>query len=148
MSFLGFDHVDARVPSLRDAEPFYSALLPALGLTIKSFVRIEFHGDDDEWIAVDATDAYNALEFHEPDPAPGYPPRFMGVIEQTDMQASPTRIAFALPPDPDLDAWAARLRAWGARKVELSADPIDYPAIFFEDPFGSKFELCARRPRT
>jgi hypothetical protein len=127
-------------------EAFYSEFLPAIGLAEKTYVRIAYAAEDDEWISAGPDEPYNALEFFEP-AHPGVPVRFLGVIEDAAMTPGPTRIAFALGRDPDFEAWAARLRAWGARNVAFSAEMDEYPALFFEDPCGTKLEICARRPR-
>jgi hypothetical protein len=44
-------------------------------------------------------------------------------------------------------AWEPRLRELGAREIEFSEDMDTYPALFFEDPGGTKLELCARNRR-
>jgi catechol-2,3-dioxygenase len=38
------------------------------------------------------------------------------------------------------------VRAAGGRIVEWSSDD-GYPALYFEDPVGTRLEICARRPR-
>jgi catechol-2,3-dioxygenase len=62
------------------------------------------------------------------------------------MDATATRLAFALDSEADLAAVEALVRAAGGRVVEFSSDA-GYPALFFEDPLGTRLEICARRPR-
>jgi hypothetical protein len=38
------------------------------------------------------------------------------------------------------------VRNAGGRVIEWSIEPT-YPALFFEDPAGTRLEICARRPR-
>jgi catechol 2,3-dioxygenase-like lactoylglutathione lyase family enzyme len=139
--FLGFDHVDARVTSLRDAEPFYDGLLPELGLTRKNHAYVDAHG---EWGDVPDGAAHNVVEYYE-SKKPGAAARFIGIIEDRHMTPVLTRIAFRIASEAELGTWQERLASMGARNIEPSASP-DYPALFFEDPCGTKLELCARRP--
>lgn len=141
--FHGFDHVDARVRSLPGVEPFYDRLMPALGLPRKTYAHVDTAGD---WDEPDAERPYNTVEYHE-EPDPSRPGRFIGFIEDRAMAPARTRIAFALGSRAELEAWEPRLREFGACGVERSADMDAYPAIFFEDPGGTKLELCARNPR-
>jgi hypothetical protein len=140
-AFLGFDHIDARVTSIRKAEPFYDMLLPELGLTGKRHAFVDERG---EWGDVPADGAYNVAEYYEP-AQPGRAARFFGVIEDPAMTPVATRIAFRVGSEQELEPWRRRLTEIGAGNVEPSASP-EYPAIFFEDPCGTKLELCARRP--
>lgn len=139
--FLGFDHIDARVISLHDAEPFYDRLLPELGLTRKNYGYIDARG---EWGDIPDGVAHNVVEYCEPKKA-GAAARFIGIIEDRHMTPVLTRIAFRIASEGELGAWHERLVAIGAVNVEPSASP-DYPALFFEDPCGTRLELCARRP--
>jgi catechol 2,3-dioxygenase-like lactoylglutathione lyase family enzyme len=139
--FLGFDHIDARVASLRDAEPFYDRLLGELGLTRKTHSYVDEHG---EWVDVPAGAEPNVAEYYEP-AKPGAAPCFIGIIEDPTMTPVLTRIAFRVPSEDELALWRDRLASMGARNVEVSPDP-NYPAVFFEDPCGTKLELCARNP--
>jgi hypothetical protein len=75
--FLGFDHIDVRVRSLAAVERFYDELMPALGLSIKSFSFVDGAG---EWHAASARVAYNTVEYWEPG-RPGDRGRFIGFIE-------------------------------------------------------------------
>jgi catechol 2,3-dioxygenase-like lactoylglutathione lyase family enzyme len=141
VELLGLDHADVRVPSLAAVERFYDALLPALGLSRKGEAHV---GRDGEWTGVDAEHPRNAIEYHTPVVASsrGW---FVGFIEAEGMTPSGTRIAFALEREADLPAVEPLVRAAGARIVEWSTDP-GYPALFFEDPVGTRLEICARRP--
>ncbi len=138
--FAGFDHVDVRVRSLAAVEPFYDALMPLLGLPRKSYARVE----GDEWTALERGGTHNAVEYFEL-PAAGRTARFIGFIEDSRHQASATRIAFGSAAPFDAAAWLERLQRLCARAVEPSADLESYPAVFFEDPAGTKLEICARR---
>jgi len=139
MAFLGFDHVDARVRSVKSVEGFYDRLMPALGMTEKTYSLIDAEGN---WVKADAT-RYNIIEYYEPEQA-GRVACFMGFIEDTQMQPVGTRIAFRVAPG-ELDEWMKRLQEFGARNIELSENPQEYPAIFFEDPAGTKLELLGRK---
>jgi catechol 2,3-dioxygenase-like lactoylglutathione lyase family enzyme len=138
--FAGFDHIDVRVRSLSAVEPFYDKLMPLLGLPRKSFASVA----GDEWTDLDGPGAHNAVEYFEPLVA-GASAHFIGFIEDPAHRPSPTRIAFRAGAPFDAVTWAERLRALGACAVEPSGDPA-YPAVFFEDPAGTKLEICARHP--
>jgi catechol 2,3-dioxygenase-like lactoylglutathione lyase family enzyme len=142
MKILGFDHADVRVTSLAAVEAFYDALLPALGLTRKSESHV---GSDGEWYDVDETHPRNTIEYHTPI-EPGAMGWFVGFIEDPAMTPTKTRIAFALDTEQDLAAVEPLVRDAGGMVVEWSIDP-GYPALFFEDPAGTRLEICARRPR-
>jgi catechol 2,3-dioxygenase-like lactoylglutathione lyase family enzyme len=58
-----------------------------------------------------------------------------------------TRIAFRVGSAAEVEAWAADLPAHGALNVERSEDMAGYPAVFFEDPAGTKLEICALIPK-
>jgi len=139
--FLGFDHIDARVPSLIAVEPFYDALLPLLGLTSKKQAHVDAAGD---WHEPGPGKSANASEYYET-PEPGKAAFFIGIIEDATMTVTRTRIAFRVTSD--LPGWEQRLRDLGARNIERSADLEAYPAIFFEDPLGTRLEVSARKPR-
>ena len=138
--FLGVDHIDARVPSLAAVEGFYDRLMPELGLTKKKHSHVDAAGD---WYDVDHAHAANAAEYYEEGVSEGNP-RFIGIVEDTSMTVVRTRFAFRVASRGELDKWEARLRELGARNVEPSADMDAYPAIFFEDPLGTRLEVCAR----
>jgi len=139
--FLGFDHIDMRVPSLAAVERFYDALMPRLGLTRKTYANVAFGGA--AW--ADATEeSYNAVEYAEEGVA-GRPIHFFGVIEETGAPPARGRVAFAVPAD-SLAGWETTLREIGAREIERNG-PGEYAALFFTDPAGTRLELCARAPR-
>lgn len=137
MKFLGFDHIDTRVRSLRAVEGFYDELMPRLGLTRKRFAHVDAGGD---WHDVSEERPYNTVEYAEE--STGGPARFIGFIEDPKMQPVATRIAFRAERG-SLPEWESILRSIGARHVELSADLEAYPAIFFEDACGTRLELHA-----
>jgi len=137
--FLGFDHLDVRVSSLALVEAFYDRLMPLLGLPRK---RTAFVDEAGEWSDADSKSGYNAVEYYSgqmPDSASF----FIGFIERLDHVAALTRIAFRVE---DVSPWQKRLEEIGARNVEPSGEMTAYPAIFFEDPAGTRLELVARRP--
>ncbi len=136
VEFLGFDHVDCRVRSLAAVESFYDDLMPALGLTEKRYAYIDPEG---EWHR--EFDSYNAVEYYEPE-HPTKPRRFFGVIENPLHRTNDTRIAFRVSYH-RLPALVALLARVEAQNVEPSGDE-SYPAIFFEDPSGTKLELIGR----
>ncbi|MGP6156392.1 MAG: VOC family protein [Vulcanimicrobiaceae bacterium] len=142
MKLLGLDHADIRVPSLVAVERFYDALLPVLGLSRKTEAHVALDG---EWYDVDADHPRNAIEYHTPI-EPGERGWFVGFIEVAGMVPTPTRIAFALDDEANLPAIEPLVRGAGSRIVEWTDDS-DYPALFFEDPAGTRLEICARRPR-
>ncbi len=142
--FLGFDHIDTRVASVRDVEPFYDELMPRLGLPHKRRAFVE----NDEWRDFAAGERYNVVEYYEPHAA-GREPFFIGFIEDGPVTPSRTRIAFRIASIDALQDWYAMLPSLGARNIELSSDIEAYPAIFFDDPAGTKLELHAcRRPQS
>jgi catechol 2,3-dioxygenase-like lactoylglutathione lyase family enzyme len=139
--FQGFDHVDCRVSSLALVEAFYDALMPELGLPRKRYCYVDLNGD---WHDVSAGDRYNTIEFCERS-RPGRANFFMGFIEQTGHDQGTTRIAFRVE-RARLIELEALLPKIGARNIERSEDMAQYPAIFFEDPSGTKLEIVAREP--
>lgn len=139
--FLGFDHVDTRVRSLRAVEVFYDRLMPELGLPQKRYFHVDERG---EWHDATGERPYNTVEFHEV-PVPGKIDFFMGFIEDGKMAPTFTRIAFRIGSSTELDRWRKFLASIGAANIEDSASE-GYPAIFFEDPAGTKLEICARHP--
>ena len=140
--FLGFDHIDMRVASVAAAEPFYDQLMPLLGLSRKHHAYVDAQG---EWTDVKTDGSYNAVEYYEEKQAhrAAY---FIGFIEDAAMQPSLTRIAFRVEAPLALEQWMTRLEQMGARNIQPSESMEEYPAIFFEDPAGTKLELAARRP--
>ncbi len=127
--------------SLAAVESFYDALMPELGLPQKRFSYVDVQGD---WHEISSDHGYNTVEYFE-QPQPGRTPFFFGLIERADHQPGLTRIAFRVEYDRML-ALEGKLEPMGARNVERSEDPDAYPAVFFEDPGGTKLELVSRRP--
>ena len=127
--------------SLAAVESFYDALMPELGLPQKRFSYVD---DAGEWHEISSENRHNTVEYFERT-QPGRTPFFFGLIERPDHQPGLTRIAFRVEHDRMLEL-EGRLAAMGARNVERSEDLEAYPAVFFEDPQGTKLELVARRP--
>jgi len=140
-AFLGFDHIDVRVRSLKAVEAFYDELMPALGLPEKRFAHVDEHGD---WDDPSDDKPYNAVEYYEPK-ASGKTGFFIGFIEDSTMTPPLTRIAFRVAASAELQRWHDLLGPMRAYNIEWSASEL-YPAIFFEDAVGTKLELVARRP--
>jgi catechol 2,3-dioxygenase-like lactoylglutathione lyase family enzyme len=140
VKLLSLHHADIRVPSIAAVEPFYDALLPALGLSRKTESHV---GPDGEWYDVGERRARNAIEYNTP-VVPGAPGWFVGFIEDAPMLPTATRFAFALDREADLPAVEALVRAAGGRVIEWSIEA-HYPALFFEDPVGTRLEICFRR---
>lgn len=139
-AFHGFDHIDVRVASLPAVESFYDLLLAELGLPRKRRSHVDEGG---EWREASDERPYNVAEYYER-PNPGVVARFIGIIEDKEMRPTKTRIAFRLGSRSDLDRMHGRLHELGAKRIELSEDMENYPAVFFEDPAGTNLELCAR----
>lgn len=136
VEFLGFDHIDCRVRSLAAVESFYDDFMPALGLTEKRYAYVDPEG---EWHTEFET--YNAVEYYEAE-HPTKPRRFFGLIENPLHRNNDTRIAFRVPRE-HFAKLIALLNRFGAESVEPS-DGYSYPAVFFEDPAGTKLELAGR----
>jgi len=92
VKLLSLDHADVRVASIAAVEPFYDAVLIPLGLSRKQRAHV---AEDGEWHDVDVAHAPNAVEYHTP-VVPGEPGWFIGFIEDESMDATATRLAFAL----------------------------------------------------
>lgn len=138
---VGIDHADIRVASIAAVESFYDALLPALGLSRKGEAHV---GRDGEWYEVDASRPRNAISYHVP--ASVEPHWFVGFIEDVHTQANRTRVAFTLDDRDKLGTVERLVRAAGGRVIEYAIEPDD-PALFFEDPIGTRLEVIARRVR-
>ena len=136
-TFFGYDHVDARVRSLAAVEPFYDALMPEIGLPDKRNSYVDSSG---EWH--EEFDTYNAISYHE-EPHPTKPTRFFDLVESPLHRNNETRIAFRVERN-RLSELAALLERAGAENLDTSDMNSDYPAIFFEDPLGTKLELIGR----
>ena len=141
--FLGFDHIDTRVRSLKAVESFYDRLMPELGLPVKQYAHVDAQG---EWEDASDQKPHNAVEYHEPK-AVGKVGFFIGFIEDAKMAPTLTRIAFRASAPQELERWHALLSSIGAMNIEWSASD-QYPAIFFEDGAGTKLEIVARHPST
>lgn len=118
-----FDHVDLRVRDLEQAAPFYRALLPLLGFTVK----LDIPG----W-----------LQFEAPGHDAG---EFFGVTGDPSHVPNRNRIAFWAGSKERVDALARELPALGAANLEGPGleGPIHY-AVFFDDPSGNALEICFR----
>ncbi len=114
--------------------------MPELGLTRKRHAYVDAAG---EWRTPTAGEQYNTVEYYEQNGASGAP-HFIGFIEDTSMTPTKTRIAFRVASPKQLEPLAVFLTEIGAKNVELSSDMENYPAVFFEDPAGTRLELCAR----
>ena len=139
--FLGFDHVDTRVRSVRAVEEFYDRLMAELGLPEKRLAHVDERG---EWHDPSDAKPYNTVEYYER-AKPGKVSCFIGFIEDAQMVPTSTRIAFRVSSSA-LDHWHSLLASIGAANIEWSASA-EYPALFFEDPAGTKLELVARRSK-
>jgi catechol 2,3-dioxygenase-like lactoylglutathione lyase family enzyme len=137
--FLGFDHLDVRVSSLPLVEEFYDRLMPLLGFTRKRTAFVDASG---EWFDAASDGTYNAAEYYTPR-RPGAISSFIAFIERADHAPPLTRIALRVE---DASEWLPALREIGARNIELSEEMTVYPAVFFEDPAGTKLELVSRSP--
>jgi catechol 2,3-dioxygenase-like lactoylglutathione lyase family enzyme len=116
----GFGHIDLRVADADAALPFYEALMPELGYTLR------FHGA--EWKVWARTDA--AL------PATQY----VGFTETAGHVANENRIAFWVESRDEVDRIAALVVA---TPREMPYGP-GYYAIFFADPSGNLLEVYHR----
>lgn len=118
-----FDHVDLRVPDLKKAAPFYERLLPALGFAR----RVNVEG----WLQFEA--------------GPGAISEFFGVTESARHIPNENRIAFWAESNERVDQLAEIARNAGAQNLEgpMPYEP-GYYAVFFEDPWGNRLEICHR----
>lgn len=118
-----FDHIDLRVPDLKQAERFYGPLLPALGFTR----TVDIEG----WLQFEAAD--------------GEITEFFGVTESLHHLPNENRIAFWAGSNEHVDALAEVANQAGARNMEgPMLYEAGYYAVFFEDPWGNRFEVCYR----
>jgi len=85
---------------------------------------------------------YNAIEYFEPQ-HPTKPRRFFGLIENPLHRNNDTRIAFRVEYK-RMNELIALLGKIGAINLEPSDEMETYPAVFFEDPAGTKLELIGR----
>jgi catechol 2,3-dioxygenase-like lactoylglutathione lyase family enzyme len=138
--FLGFDHVDTRVRSLTAVEAFYDKLMPEIGLPEKDCHIVDVAGD---WRRAGPGENYNTIEYHEK-PSDQRPAHFIGFVEDPAMKPISTRVAFRIASVDELDHWISLLGRIGACNIEPSSSYEDWPAVFFEDPAGTKLEIVAR----
>jgi predicted enzyme related to lactoylglutathione lyase len=118
-----FDHIDLRVPRLSEATDFYETLLPAVGFSR----RVAVEG----WLQFEA----------EGEGVTG----FFGVTESPHFTPNENRIAFWAESSAAVDALARVVAQAGARQIEgPMVYEAGYYAVFFEDPFGNRFEICHR----
>ena len=123
MKLRPFDHIDLRVPRLSDAREFYERLLPAVGFTR----RVAVPG----WLQFEA-EGEGVTEF-------------FGVTESPHFIPNENRIAFRAETAAAVDALARVIAEAGARHIEgPMVYEATYYAVFFEDPFGNRFEICHR----
>jgi catechol 2,3-dioxygenase-like lactoylglutathione lyase family enzyme len=118
-----FDHIDLRVPRLSEATAFYEKLLPALGFTR----RVAVTG----WLQFEA-EGEGVTEF-------------FGVTESSHFVPNENRIAFRAESTAAVESVVRTITEAGARNIEgpMVYEPAYY-AVFFEDPFGNRFEVCHR----
>ena len=118
-----FDHIDLRVPRLEDARAFYSTLLPALGFTRAASIE--------GWLTFEA----GGPEITE----------FFGITECDSHAPNQNRVAFWAESAAEVDRLVEIIRGAGAINIE---GPMDYErgyyALFFEDPWGNRLEICHR----
>ena len=123
MKLRPFDHIDLRVPRLSEARDFYERLLPAVGFTR----RVAVPG----WLQFEA-EGEGVTEF-------------FGVTESPHSIPNENRIAFRAASAAEVDAMARVIAQAGARNIEgPMVYEAAYYAVFFEDPFGNRFEICHR----
>jgi predicted lactoylglutathione lyase len=130
MRFAGYDHIDARVTNIEKVRAFYERLMPTLGLTIV----VGEPGD-------------SAMEWYEPSRTDRGQRCFFGIHENAHHRHTDTRIAFSADSREAVDRITEIAVAAGARNVEPAADAYEhepYYASFFEDPDGTKLEICYR----
>jgi len=118
-----YDHIDLRVPDLKKAAPFYERLLPALGFTRKV--------DAEAWLQFEAGD--------------GDITEFFGLTESAHHVPNENRIAFWAESNERVDQLAEVAKKAGAQNMEgpMLYEP-GYYAVFFEDPWGNRLEICHR----
>ncbi|HZT84128.1 MAG TPA: VOC family protein [Gaiellaceae bacterium] len=123
-----FGHMDVRVADLAAAQPFYEALLPALGFTER------YHGES--WKVWATSEAL-----------PGT--AYFGITESRGHTANENRIAFCVASREDVERVASVVRDAGALELsgpkEMPYGP-GYYAVFFADPSGNRLEVYVRPP--
>lgn len=122
-----FDHLDLRVKNLREAEPFYSLVLPTMGFPKR-------------------TNYPEAISFESLDTVPDPPGIY--VTEDPDHRPNATRFAFSAASKEAVDQFSEVLRSTQARNIEgpdyCPEYSPTYYAVFFEDSSGNRFEVCCR----
>jgi catechol 2,3-dioxygenase-like lactoylglutathione lyase family enzyme len=119
------DHIDLRVPDVERARAFYDRFLAALGYGGRRNLGSGWN-------------SYNA---------PGEPSEFFGFVESPNHVANENRIAFRAESNAAVDAFIPLLREIGAQNIEgpnYDEGAGYYYAVFFEDPFGNRLEICHR----
>jgi catechol 2,3-dioxygenase-like lactoylglutathione lyase family enzyme len=121
-----FGHIDLRVRDLAACEPFYEALLTALGFTER------YHGE--RWKVWATADEL---------PAAAY----FGITESPEHAANENRIAFWVGSNEEVERLADVAREAGALELsgpkEMPYGP-GYYAVFFADPSGNRLEVYYR----
>jgi catechol 2,3-dioxygenase-like lactoylglutathione lyase family enzyme len=124
-----FGHVDMRVTSMKDAEPFYAVFLGELGFTQA------YPGE--EWMVW-------AAEGELPSAA------YVAITEDPTHVPNANRIAFWAADREKVDRVATMVQALGAT---ITSGPQDFPeyagggtyyALYLEDPAGNKLEVVYR----
>ena len=122
-----FQHVDLRVNDLRQAWDFYAKILPAIGSETGHEGQV-YSGFDADGKAPERA--------------------WFGFTEDEDHRPNANRIAFWAESRQRVDEIGALLRDAGARSVSGPKDCPEYSpsyyAVFFEDPFGNRLEVCYR----
>src|SRR4051794_33100793 len=101
-----FDHIDLRVPRLKEVAAFYETLLPALGFSR----RLDVQG----WLQFEATD--------------GAVSEFFGITESAAHVPNENRIAFWAESQGEVDRIAKVAERAGARSME---GPMDYEPGYY-----------------
>ena len=120
-----FQHIDLRVNNHDQAWEFYSKILPAIGFE-KGNRGKSFSGYD----------------------ADGTPPdrAWFGFTEDRNHKPNANRIAFWAESREKVDALGVVVRDAGAKNISGPKACPDYSpsyyAVFFEDPFGNRLEIC------
>lgn len=123
-----FSHIDLRVSNADAVRPFYDALMALFG-TEPTTPRVVRYGYTRRYGSVRAD--------------------FLNIFEDLDARPTATRIAFAAPSRPFVDAVARVVRQNGGLNVEgpqyFEHHHPTFYAVFFEDPLGNRFEVCHHR---
>ncbi|MEW6405797.1 MAG: VOC family protein [Chloroflexota bacterium] len=121
-----FSHIDLHVPSVEEALPFYEELLPALGFTRT------FHSP--LWKVF-------AAEGELPSAA------YFAITETPTHSPNANLIGFWAASREEVDQIAQLVRKIGGK---INDGPRQFPisktyyAVYFEDPYGNKYELVHR----